>query len=109
LETFSARLFQQLGYRAEMRGGSGDHGVDVQLTNSFGGLEVVQCKQYRSPVGEPEMRAFYGTLVHSQAVKGYFVAPGGFTRQARRWASGKPIVLADAAVLAHLINQAGRA
>lgn len=108
LETFSARMFQQLGYRAELHGGSGDHGVDVRLTNPSGELEVVQCKQYRSPVGEPEIRAFYGTLVHTQAVRGYFVAPGGFTRQARRWAAGKPIVLADAAVLEGMISQAGR-
>jgi restriction system protein len=95
LERFAAHVYENMGYRVSHTGGSGDHGVDVRLINPAGEVEIVQCKQWSSPVGEPDVRNLVGTMVHERAVRGYLWAPGGFSPEARRWARGKPVVLAD--------------
>ena len=95
LEKFAAQTFRKMGYSVVHTGQSGDHGVDVHLTNPNNQIELVQCKQWNKPVGEPEVRDLMGAMMHENAVRGYIWAPGGFSDSARRWAKGKPIVLAD--------------
>ncbi|HEY9089290.1 MAG TPA: restriction endonuclease, partial [Anaerolineaceae bacterium] len=95
LETFAAQLFRQMGYRVQLTGQSGDHGVDVRLVNPMGAVEVVQCKQWGRPVGEAEVRNLAGAMLHEQATRGYIIAPGGFSNSARAWGKGKGIILAD--------------
>lgn len=95
LEKFAAQTFRKMGYRVVHTGQSGDHGVDVHLTNPKNQTELVQCKQWNKPVGEPEVRDLMGAMTHEKAVRGYIWAPGGFSSSARQWAKGKPIVLAD--------------
>jgi restriction system protein len=100
LEQYVAELFEQLGYQASLTKLVGDHGIDVQLVNKQGLKEVVQCKQWanrnKGLVGEPELRDFYGAMMAENAFFGYMVAPHGFTQEAIRWATGKPLALADA-------------
>lgn len=100
LEQYTAELFQRMGYQVSLTPKTSDHGVDVKMTSPRGEREVVQCKQWpsrnRGLVGEPEVRDFYGTMMAENAVLGYVVAPHGFTQEALKWATGKPIVLADA-------------
>jgi HJR/Mrr/RecB family endonuclease len=95
LEQFAARIHNAMGYRVIHTGRSGDHGVDVKLVSPDGKLELVQCKQWKKPVGEPEVRDLFGAMGHERAVRCFIWAPGGFTHAARRWATGKSIVLAD--------------
>lgn len=104
LEEFSSRLFQRMGYRTDVVGRSGDHGVDVRLKNPSGQLEVAQCKQWGNPVGEPELRNLYGAMLHEGAVRGFIIAPQGFTGPAHSWVKGKPIVLLDLHRLNHLVE-----
>lgn len=95
LEKFSAQLFRAMGYRVTLTGKTGDHGIDVRLINPNGGIELVQCKQFNKPVGEPVVRDLAGAMSHAMAKKGYIIAPGGFTYAARKWVRGKPIDLVD--------------
>lgn len=106
LEKFSAELFSKMGYRVKHTGQSGDHGVDVHLINPANESELVQCKQWNKPVGEPEVRDLAGAMSHEGAVRGFIMAPGGFTETARRWAQGKPIVLADQREIDRLVVSA---
>ncbi|MBI5828105.1 MAG: restriction endonuclease [Chloroflexi bacterium] len=100
LERYVAELFQRMGYQSSLTPGQGDHGIDVKLINPRGEREIIQCKQWPNwndgLVGEPQIRDFYGAMMSENAVCGYFVAPHGFTPQARSWAMGKPMILADA-------------
>lgn len=100
LEKYIAELFQRMGYKVSLTPAVGDHGIDVRLVNPRGEKEVAQCKQWpkrnKGLVGEPEVRDFYGAMMAENAVLGYMIAPHGFTQEAMRWATGKPIVLAHA-------------
>lgn len=106
LEKFTAQLFKRMGYRVTHTGKSGDHGVDVRLENPSGQVELVQCKQWHKPVGEPELRDLAGSMLHENAVRGFIVAPGGFSDTARRWVQGKPIALVDEREIGRLVQSA---
>lgn len=106
LEKFTAQLFKKMGYRITHTGKSGDHGVDVRLVNPSGQVELVQCKQWNKPVGEPEARDLAGAMVHENAVRGFIIAPGGFYDTARKWVKGKPIVLVDEREIGRLVQSA---
>jgi hypothetical protein len=104
LEKFTADLFKQMGYKVVHTGKTGDHGVDVHLVNPLGQVELVQCKQWQHPVGEPEVRDLAGAMVHEGASKGFIIAPGGFSESARRWAKGQAIILADEGEIGRLVE-----
>lgn len=104
LEKFSAHLFSKMGYKAQLTSSTGDHGIDVLLINPKGQKEVVQCKQWNKQVGEPQVRDLFGTMQHEKAVKGWLVAPGGFSTPAKRWAKGKSIELIDDEELTKLLQ-----
>lgn len=106
LEKFTAELFKQMGYQVSHTGRTGDHGIDVRLVNPRGEVELVQCKQWTKPVGEPEVRDLAGAMVHEKAVRAFIIAPGGFSASARQWAKGKRIVLADEKEINRLVQSA---
>lgn len=108
LEKFAAQVYTRLGYQVVHTGQSGDHGVDVRLVNPKGEVELVQCKQWNKPVGEPEVRDLYGSMAHEQAPRGYIWAPGGFSEAARLWVEGKPIRLMDNDEIGRLVEIAYR-
>jgi len=92
LENATGFLFEQLGYKTKVSGGSGDGGVDVELLRD-GKRIIVQCKQYSTAIGPNYVRDLYGTLLHEAADKALLVSPSGFTDGAREFAKGKPILL----------------
>ncbi len=106
LEKFSVQLFAKMGYQVVHTGKTHDGGVDVHLTNPAGQTELIQCKQWNHPVGEPEIRDLYGAMMHERAVRGFVIAPGGFTKTAHAWANGKPIILADESEIGRLVYSA---
>ena len=95
LEKFSAQVFSKMGYKTRLTSTTGDHGVDVMLINPKGQIEVVQCKQWNKPVGEPQLRDLFGAMQHEKAVRGWLIAPRGFSETAQKWAKGKAIELID--------------
>jgi len=94
-EEMVTELYRAYGHDAKRTGSLGDHGVDIRVRAANGEKWVVQCKRWRTPVGEPVVRDFYGMMQHEKADKGAIVAVRGFTPQARDWAQGKPIILYD--------------
>ena len=88
-------LFQLLGYRVKNTQLVADHGIDLLVSGPEARYGVVQCKRYRGTVGEPTVRDLYGTLMHENSDHGWLVTTGGISRQAREWATGKPIDLWD--------------
>ena len=104
LEKLAEQVYKKLGYRVQHVGQTGDHGIDVLLTNPNNQKEIVQCKQWSKPVGEAALRDLYGAMMHDQAIRGWIWAPRGFSGPAKAWAKGKPIVLVDDAEINRLIG-----
>ncbi len=104
LEKLALQVYKRMGCSASLTETSGDHGVDVRLVNPNGQIELVQCKQWNRPVGEPEVRDLMGALVHEKGVKGYIWAPGGFSTAAKQWAKNKPILLMDNVAIGKLVE-----
>jgi HJR/Mrr/RecB family endonuclease len=104
LEKFAMQIYKKMGYVVRHTGHTGDHGVDVRLVDPQGKVELVQCKQWNKPVGEPEVRDLMGAMIHEKAIRGYIWAPGGFSNSARIWAKGKQIVLADEKEISQLVE-----
>jgi HJR/Mrr/RecB family endonuclease len=94
-EEMVVQFFNYTGYKAKRTGSVGDHGVDVMVEGKDNQRWVVQCKRWRGSVGEPMVRDFYGTMQHHKADRGFIISAGTFTRPAKAWAKGKPIILYD--------------
>lgn len=107
LEKFSAQVFSKMGYKVQLTSGTGDHGIDVMLINPKGQKEIIQCKQWNKQVGEPQVRELYGTMQHEKAVRGWFIAPRGFSKPAKQWVKGKTIELIDDEELSKLLQSIG--
>jgi hypothetical protein len=99
-EAWVGMLFAINGYQVQNTQDTADHGIDLVVTLPQLGTGLVQCKRYRGTVGEPVVRDLYGTLMHERANYGWLATTGGISRQAREWASGKPIDLWDGQKLA---------
>jgi hypothetical protein len=106
LEKFAVQVYRKLGYRVARTGRTGDRGVDLRLINPHDEIELAQCKQWNTLVGEPQIRDLYAAMTHAKAVKGYVWAPGGFSQSARQWVKGKPIVLLDNEEIGRLVESA---
>jgi hypothetical protein len=104
LEKLAAEVYKKMGYRVQHVGQMGDHGIDVLLINPNNQKEIVQCKQWSKPVGEPVLRDLYGAMMHDHAVRGWLWAPRGFSGPAKAWAKGKSIVLVDDVEINRLIG-----
>jgi len=107
-EKHVALIFQHKGYRARHRGKSGDHGVDLEVYPSSGRLGIVQCKRYRSTVGEGVVRDLYGAMLHEGAAHAFLVTAGNISAAAHTWAEGKPITLVDGEQLLELARELRR-
>ena len=97
-----ASLFRWLGYAVVRTPLSRDSGMDLVLAGHEG-KAIVQCKRWRHPVGPAVVREFYGTMVAEQAAQGYPIITGVFSKDARRWARDKNIVLVDGPFLRKLM------
>jgi len=98
-----ARLFHRLGYRVHRRPATHDLGVDLVVTRS-GQAAIVQCKNWRHPVGPAAVRDLYGTLLHTGADLGVLVTPSTVSKAAQHFAEGKPLLLMDGPILRLLLD-----
>lgn len=101
-EHYVAALFMRRGYKVELRGRTGDLGVDLALTQFDGRKAIVQCKRYRHSVGPEIIRELFGTMVHERAAHGFLVTTAEISDGARAWAADKPITLIDGQTLVRL-------
>ena len=101
-ERYVARLFRQKGYKASVRGRSGDLGVDLVVTRQGGKRAIVQCKRYRNTIGPDIVRELYGTLMHEGVSHTFLVTTADISDSARAWAQGKPMTLIDGPTLVEI-------
>ncbi len=94
-EIWIGMMFQLSGYRVRNTPYSGDHGVDIEVSRPPVNTGLVQCKRYRGTVGERVVRELYGTLIAERGDRAWLTTTGAISRQAREWATGKPIELWD--------------
>lgn len=88
----AAMLFQEeLLYKVEFTPPTDDQGIDLKLYAIGGDLHVAQCKHWKSEVGSPVVRDFYGAMLHFKASKGFLVVCAGVSKSAQEFIAGKPI------------------
>lgn len=117
-EHFVAYLFRKLGYNSARRVGFGenvkkskkdgifgDGGKDVIISRPFRKDILIQCKFYSQPIGVQIVREMFGVLHHYKASKVIIVTTSFFSRDAVKFAEGKPIELIDANKLDALTQQ----
>ena len=97
-----------MGFATETTSVSGDGGIDIVATNDQPLVKeqyIIQCKQWKAPVGEPPLRDLYGLVVSSDAIKGVLMTTSTFTPQAKRFARGKRLELIDGAAFQGLMER----
>ena len=88
-ELLVVRLLEKMGYgKGQAVGRSGDGGIDGIIDQDHLGLEkvYVQAKRWQTPVGEPEIRNFSGSLLANGASKGVIIATSTFGAKAQETA-----------------------
>lgn len=92
-------------------GKSGDEGVDGVIREDQLGLDLiyVQAKQWKDPVGRPEVQKFFGALHGKRATKGVLITTSTFTAGAVQYAEGVTprVILVDGRELAQLMIDNG--
>lgn len=108
-ERLVGEAFRGQGYIVTETGqGGADGGIDLELKKG-GLIDLVQCKHWkRSSVGAAIVREMYGLLFHRKASRVKIITSGNFTREARRFAIGKPIDLIDGPLLVSLVQSVRR-
>lgn len=103
-EEFIANLFEKMGYRITLTGGSHDGGIDLIATKD-GKDHYIQCKKYTNKqVSVGAVRDFYGAISDHMKAEGHFVTTQFFTTEAKHFAEGKPIELIDQFRLLNIIK-----
>jgi restriction endonuclease Mrr len=93
-ERETAEVLKRYEFSPRLTPGSGDGGVDIEVTRN--GLKgVVQCKAHVTSAGPSVVRDLYGVIHHRRADFGIVVSRGGFTRGADEFARDKPIYFLD--------------
>jgi restriction system protein len=105
-EEHIGKLFSALGYNVKLTQKSHDEGVDLYLEKN-GRRAIVQCKHYtHGNVSRPGLQQIFGVLRHKRASEAFVVTTGGFSRQAREFAEGKPMHLIDLLMLVQMAESA---
>ena len=104
-ELLVGEAFRRQGYSVEETGlGGADGGIDLILRKD-GRRTLVQCKQWkRHQVGVSVVREMFGLLAHNQAHAVKIACIGTYTKDAERFAQGKPIELIGGEQLLKMIQ-----
>jgi len=107
-EEYIAKMFTGLGFQTRLVGGSGDGGIDIEMTKN-GRRHLVQCKKFITRKVNPhDVRDFYGAMGDRHIDgKGFIVTTNIFTLEAERFAEDKPIELIYGARLIQFIRESG--
>ena len=107
-EDLSAAYYQEKGIRAELTKLGADGGIDIKLFQDDSGkpTSLVQCKAWNSKmVGIKPIREFLGVMSHEKISKGFFMASGDFTNEAKEFAKANGIVLIDGTMFLAMIQR----
>jgi restriction system protein len=106
-EVFVADLFEALGHRVMVLGGTGDQGVDI-VVNPRGKRIAVQCKNHSKPVNNKAVQEVYAGAKHHRCVEAWVVSPAGHTRGAIELARSTDVTLCDAETVRKWIKNVDR-
>lgn len=104
-EFLLSEWFKKDGFSTELTGGGGaDGGIDIKLYKD-NELYLVQCKHYKAwKVSVNIVRELFGVMTAENAVGGYVVTSGKFTKEAKAFAEDKSIVLIDGSKLDNILD-----
>lgn len=98
-EDLCCAFYLEKGIRAEVTRLGADGGIDVRLfqdnTDPARVTAIVQCKAWNQQVGVKPVRELRGVMAHEKVEKAFFMAPQGFTADARAFAAENRITLLD--------------
>ena len=98
-EDLCCEFYRVKGIRAETTRLGADGGVDIRLFQDDADPQrctaVVQCKAWNQVVGVKPERELRGVMAHERVEKAFFMAPNGFTDEARAFATENRITLLD--------------
>ncbi|MCB1913205.1 MAG: DUF2034 domain-containing protein [Zoogloeaceae bacterium] len=98
-EDLCCAFYVEKGIRAEVTRLGADGGIDVHLfqddTEPARATAIVQCKAWNQQVGVKPVRELRGVMAHEKVDKAFFMAPQGFTDDARAFAAENRITLLD--------------
>ena len=98
-EDLCCEFYRIKGIRAETTRLGADGGVDIRLFQDEADPQrctaVVQCKAWNQAVGVKPVRELRGVMAHERVEKAFFMAPNGFTDEARAFATENRITLLD--------------
>ena len=103
-ERLVGEAYRRRGYSVLPTGGGGaDGGIDLVLDRD--GRHLVQCKHWKAyRVGVKEVRELFAIVTAEGAKTGILITSGGFTDDARAFATGKPLDLIDGPALLRLVR-----
>ncbi len=98
-EDLCCAFYREKGIAARTTVLGADGGVDIRLfqddADASRATAVVQCKALSRPVGVATVRELRGVMAHEKVDKGFFMAPRGFSPEARAFAAENRITLVD--------------
>lgn len=108
-EDLCAAFYMEKGIRCETTPLGADGGVDIRLfqdESSPQATAVVQCKAWGDrQVGVRAIRELLGVMTHEKIGKSFFMAPGGFTDDAREFAQANRITLLDGKLFLSMLER----
>jgi restriction system protein len=108
-EDLCAAFYKEKGIRCETTPLGADGGVDIRLfqdANTPQATAVVQCKAWgEKQVGVKPIRELLGVMTHEKIGKSFFMAPGGFTDDAREFAQANRITLLDGKLFLSMLER----
>lgn len=88
-EALTCEIYQNLGYKAEVIGGTGgDGGIDVVARRGRKKI-IVQCKHWQDSVGVSIAREMFGVMYSERVSEVHILGTSGFTQEAFSFADGK--------------------
>ncbi|WP_081956442.1 restriction endonuclease [Paenibacillus sp. FSL R5-0912] len=104
-EEYIARVFRCAGFDSEVTKRTGDGGKDIIL-RSNGEVRLVECKRYTTTkVGRPDIQKFHSAMIDFNALEGFYITTGEFTKQALECTENKSILTFNGEQLLNLIEQ----
>lgn len=105
-EKLTKQYLLSSGFNASLTQFGADGGIDLIIEKKDGRKAYVQCKAFgTSLVGVKFVREFYGVMAAGNVTEGYFVTSGSYTKDAKEFASNKPLKLVTGKDLLKKINE----
>lgn len=108
-EDLCCAFYREKGIRAETTALGPDGGVDIRLFQDDADparvTSIVQCKAWNQQVGVKPVRELRGVMAHEKVAKAFFMAPNGYTDDARAFAAENRITLLDGKLILAMLQR----